>query len=79
MYYKNPIMKVSELMEYGFSKELLMNYCRCKASTAFQSSPAKNAPYFIITEDFEKYRLEMLTKKRSYATSLSNARSRLNR
>ena len=45
------IMKISELEEMGFPRQLLYQVCHSKNSPAFKISAGKNSQWHIDTED----------------------------
>ncbi|NLC96880.1 MAG: hypothetical protein GX675_04865 [Erysipelotrichaceae bacterium] len=59
------IMKISELEEMGFPRQLLYQVCHSKNSPAFKISAGKNSQWHIDTEKFQKY-LEEIKKRSSH-------------
>lgn len=57
MTYPKEVMRISELMQLGFSKRYLMGVFRLRnQKIAWKQNPSRNSPIYFSTPDLEKYR-----------------------
>lgn len=65
MKYPKPVMRITELEKLGFPRESLMAAYRRRGQTyAWKANPAKrNSPIIFDTEAFEKWRIQMASRK----------------
>lgn len=56
MTYPREIMKISELMQLGFSKRYLMGVFRLRNQKIAWKGVKRNSPIYFSTPDLEKYR-----------------------
>jgi hypothetical protein len=57
MKYPNQIMRLSELLKMGYSKQFLLEIYATKGQKiAWKNNPGKNSPIYFDTEELEKIR-----------------------